>query len=69
MGSLSAVNGIRFLSMAWVILGHTYEVELAGAGKLFVYVYIIACTCISIFYILLWAMSNKSKMSGMSIIK
>ncbi|XP_045192779.2 nose resistant to fluoxetine protein 6-like [Mercenaria mercenaria] len=23
-GSLSAINGIRFLSMAWVILGHTY---------------------------------------------
>ncbi|XP_045192777.2 O-acyltransferase like protein-like [Mercenaria mercenaria] len=23
-GSLGAVNGIRFLSMAWVILGHTY---------------------------------------------
>ncbi|VDI45779.1 Hypothetical predicted protein [Mytilus galloprovincialis] len=25
-GSLNAVNGIRFISMSWVILGHTYGI-------------------------------------------
>ena len=32
-GTLSAVNGIRFLSMAWIILGHTYGVANLEGGK------------------------------------
>ena len=32
-GSLGAVNGIRFLSMAWVILGHTYWFCIGFDGK------------------------------------
>ena len=32
-GSLGAVNGIRFLSMAWVILGHTYYFAASYTGK------------------------------------
>ena len=32
-GSLGAVNGIRFLSMAWVILGHSYFFAIGFDGK------------------------------------
>ena len=32
-GSLSAVNGIRFLSMAWVILGHSYFFAMNFDGR------------------------------------
>ena len=32
-GSLGAVNGIRFLSMAWVILGHTIFFAIGYDGK------------------------------------
>ena len=31
-GSLGAVNGIRFLSMAWIILGHTYFFAIGYDG-------------------------------------
>ncbi|XP_059157408.1 nose resistant to fluoxetine protein 6-like isoform X2 [Physella acuta] len=31
-GSLSAINGIRFLSMSWVILGHTYFTATLEVG-------------------------------------
>ena len=34
-GTLTAVNGIRFLSMAWIILGHTYGVANLEGGKVF----------------------------------
>lgn len=34
-GSLSAINGIRFLSMAWVILGHTYYFGLNYTSNMF----------------------------------
>lgn len=33
-GSLTAVNGIRFISMTWVILGHAYSFILSDVGKL-----------------------------------
>ena len=33
-GSLTAVNGIRFLSMSWVILGHTLAFVLGSTCKL-----------------------------------
>ena len=32
-GTLTAVNGIRFVSMTWVILGHTYAFGLNRGGK------------------------------------
>ena len=32
-GSLGAVNGIRFLSMAWVILGHSYFFAMNFDGR------------------------------------
>jgi hypothetical protein len=32
-GTLGAVNGIRFLSMSWVILGHSYAFLAASASK------------------------------------
>ena len=32
-GTLTAVNGIRFISMTWVILGHTYYFGLGAACK------------------------------------
>ena len=31
-GTLSAVNGIRFVSMTWVILGHVYAFGLQSGG-------------------------------------
>lgn len=31
-GTLTAVNGIRFVSMTWVILGHTYAFGLNRGG-------------------------------------
>lgn len=31
-GSLRAVNGIRFLSMSWVILGHSYAFGIYNGG-------------------------------------
>ena len=33
-GTLTAVNGIRFISMTWVILGHTFVFGLPAASKL-----------------------------------
>ena len=32
-GSLTAINGIRFFSMTWVILGHTYACVILLGGK------------------------------------
>ena len=32
-GTLSAVNGIRFVSMTWVILGHTYFFGASLGGE------------------------------------
>ncbi|XP_071097623.1 nose resistant to fluoxetine protein 6-like [Haliotis cracherodii] len=32
-GSLTAINGIRFLSITWVILGHTYVFGLSAMGN------------------------------------
>ena len=32
-GTLSAVNGIRFVSMTWVILGHVYAFGLSSGGR------------------------------------
>lgn len=31
-GTLTSVNGVRFISMTWVILGHTYYFGLNVAG-------------------------------------
>ena len=31
-GTLTAVNGIRFVSMTWVILGHSYGFSISIAG-------------------------------------
>ena len=31
-GSLTSINGIRFLSMSWVILGHTFYFSVASVG-------------------------------------
>ena len=31
-GTLTAINGIRFISMTWVILGHTYVFGMTAAG-------------------------------------
>jgi len=31
-GTLTAVNGIRFISMTWVILGHTFAFGLLNGG-------------------------------------
>lgn len=36
-GSLGAVNGIRFLSMAWIILGHTYFFAIGYDENIFRY--------------------------------
>ncbi|CAC5380350.1 unnamed protein product [Mytilus coruscus] len=33
-GTLTAVNGIRFISMSWVILGHTYAFGLYSVGNI-----------------------------------
>ena len=33
-GTLTAVNGIRFVSMTWVVLGHSYAFGLAVGGRL-----------------------------------
>ena len=33
-GQLECLHGIRFFSMAWVVLGHTYAFSAALAGKL-----------------------------------
>lgn len=41
-GSLTAVNGIRFLSMSWVILGHTLVFVLGNTCKL---VFVYCCSC------------------------
>jgi hypothetical protein len=32
-GTLTAVNGIRFISMSWVILGHTYGFGPSAVGR------------------------------------
>ena len=32
-GSLTAVHGIRFLSMSWVVMGHTYGMFLSIGSK------------------------------------
>ena len=32
-GTLTAINGIRFISMTWVILGHTFAFGLGQVGK------------------------------------
>ena len=32
-GTLSSINGIRFLSMTWVLLGHSYALGTSTAGK------------------------------------
>ena len=32
-GTLTAVNGIRFISMSWVILGHTYGFGTSAVGR------------------------------------
>ena len=32
-GTLTAVNGIRFISMSWVILGHTFGFGPAAVGR------------------------------------
>ena len=32
-GSFGAIHGIRFLSMAWIILGHTYFFGLGHFGR------------------------------------
>ncbi|XP_067662096.1 nose resistant to fluoxetine protein 6-like [Haliotis asinina] len=36
-GSLTAINGIRFLSMTWVILGHTYVFGLSSVDNFISY--------------------------------
>lgn len=36
-GSLSSVHGIRFISMTWVILGHTYIFGMSVWSKIFLY--------------------------------
>ncbi|CAG2227511.1 unnamed protein product [Mytilus edulis] len=33
-GTLTAVNGIRFISMSWVILGHTFAFGMNSAGNI-----------------------------------
>ncbi|XP_062571953.1 LOW QUALITY PROTEIN: nose resistant to fluoxetine protein 6-like [Saccostrea cucullata] len=38
-GSLTAINGIRFLSMSWVILGHTLSFILGNTSNTLVYYY------------------------------
>lgn len=50
-GSLTAVNGIRFLSMSWVILGHTLAFVLGTTCKLFillpyVFNYVVVAVCL-----------------------
>jgi hypothetical protein len=37
-GTLTAVNGIRFISMTWVILGHTFAFGYFYAGKIKVHI-------------------------------
>ena len=32
-GTLTAVNGIRFVSMTWVVLGHSYAFGLQTGGS------------------------------------
>ena len=32
-GTLTAVNGIRFISMSWVILGHVFAFQLPASCK------------------------------------
>ena len=33
-GSLTCINGIRFISMSWVILGHTLAISIPSVSKL-----------------------------------
>lgn len=32
-GTLGSVNGVRFLSMTWVVLGHSFIFHMGIAGK------------------------------------
>ena len=44
-GTLTAVNGIRFISMTWVILGHGYGFGLSASGmNITMYHRAIVCT-------------------------
>ena len=36
-GTLTAVNGIRFISMTWVILGHSFQSSQVSAGTESIY--------------------------------
>ncbi|KAK7088883.1 nose resistant to fluoxetine protein 6-like [Littorina saxatilis] len=36
-GSLSCVHGVRFLSMTWVVLGHSFAFPLISAANLYPY--------------------------------
>lgn len=32
--NLNAINGLRFISMSWIILGHTYAYSTRTTGKI-----------------------------------
>ena len=34
-GSLTALNGVRFISMTWVILGHVFAFSVPHAGMIY----------------------------------
>ena len=49
-GTLGALDGVRFISMSWVILGHTFAFTLFGASKYYFFFFHHICINILAIY-------------------